>query len=50
MASASEIVVEPLTSAVGALIHGVDMRQPPSAQTAAAIRQAILKHLSLIHI
>jgi alpha-ketoglutarate-dependent taurine dioxygenase len=44
MASASEITVEPITTAVGAIIGGVDMREVPGANTTATLRDLLLRH------
>lgn len=42
------IEVIPLTTAIGAEIRGVDMRQPQSAQTVAEIRAAWMRHQVLL--
>ena len=39
--------IRPIAGALGAEVRGVDLRKPLSAETAAAIRQAWLKHLVL---
>lgn len=43
--SRTELVVEPLSGAIGAQIHGVDLSQPLDKGTVRAIRQAWLAHL-----
>lgn len=40
----SPITVQPLTTSVGAVLDGVDMREPLPAPVAAAVRQAVLDH------
>ena len=40
----SPITVQPLTTSVGAVLEGVDMREPLSAAAAASVRQAVLDH------
>lgn len=40
----SPITVQPLTTSVGAVLDGVDMREPLPAAVAAAVRQAVLDH------
>jgi alpha-ketoglutarate-dependent taurine dioxygenase len=44
MPKPSKIAVHPITSAVGAVIEGVDLRQALAADDAAAVRQAWLEH------
>lgn len=44
MPRTSEITIEPITTAVGAVIGGVDMREAPGAELTAALRQALLRH------
>lgn len=44
MATLGKIEVHPVTSAVGAVIEGIDMRRPLSEEDAAALRSAWLDH------
>ncbi|MEZ5735766.1 MAG: TauD/TfdA family dioxygenase [Novosphingobium sp.] len=44
MKATDELTVTPLTTNVGALVEGLDLRQPLSAETAAFVRQALLDH------
>ncbi|MGE3690804.1 MAG: TauD/TfdA dioxygenase family protein [Novosphingobium sp.] len=40
----ANISIEPITTSIGAVIGGVDMREAPNAALAAQIRQALLDH------
>ena len=42
-----ELSVTPLTTAIGAEISGIDLRQPLADETVVAVRQALLDHLVL---
>jgi alpha-ketoglutarate-dependent taurine dioxygenase len=44
MATTTALDVQPVTPAVGAVIGGVDLREPLESETAQAIRQALLEH------
>lgn len=42
------IEVEPITANIGAIVHGVDLREPLSGDQRAELRDALLRHLVLI--
>jgi taurine dioxygenase len=42
MAAIDHLTVEPLTSAIGGIVHGVDLSRPQSEEEVAFIRQALL--------
>lgn len=44
MATTGEITAEPLTTACGAVVHGIDMRGPASQDEAATVRRLLLDH------
>lgn len=43
----SDLCIEPITPVLGARVTGVDLTQPPDAETTAAVRAAWLDHLVL---
>jgi taurine dioxygenase len=46
--SAALPVVSPLTSNIGAAVHGIDLRDEVSSDVAAVLRQALCDHLVLV--